>query len=125
MQNANTNRNVEKASSIRLGQHPSWSIPTFSTPSAPLSLIPPPHNLTIVIVLQLQKQANVGSDHQSFVAPARSQLDIVSFVAGYFVCRKWNIFISQFIALGFLIRTYAFPLRVPLIRGIEGLKTLK
>ena len=42
MQNANTNRNVEKASSIRLGQHHSWSIPTFSTPSAPLILIPPP-----------------------------------------------------------------------------------
>ena len=108
MQNANTNRNVEKASSIRLGQHHSWSIPTFSTPSAPLILIPPPpppppHSLTIVIVLQLQKQANIGSDHQSFVAPARSQLDIVSFVAGYFVCRKWNIFISQFIALLFLM----------------------
>ena len=104
MQNANTNRNVEKASSIRLGQHHSWSIPTFSTPSVPLIIeSPPPYSLTIVIVLQLQKQANIGSDHQSFVAPARSQLDIVSFVAGYFVCRKWNIFISQFIALGFLM----------------------
>ena len=102
MQNANTNRNVEKASSIRLGQHHSWSIPAFSTPSAPLILIPP-YSLTIVIVLQLQKQANIGSDHQSFVAPARSQFYIVSFVAGYFVCRKWNIFISQFIALGFLM----------------------
>ena len=42
MQNANTNRNVEKASSIRLGQHHSWSIPTFSTPSVPLILSPPP-----------------------------------------------------------------------------------
>ena len=58
MQNANTNRNVEKAFSIRLGQHHNWSIPTFSTPSAPLILIPPPpppYSLTIVIVLQLQK----------------------------------------------------------------------
>ena len=42
MQNANTNRNVEKASSIRSGQHHSWSIPTFSTLSAPLILSPPP-----------------------------------------------------------------------------------
>ena len=57
MQNANTNRNVEKASSIRLGQHHSWSIPTSSTPSASLILSPPPPplQLTIVIVFQLQK----------------------------------------------------------------------
>ncbi len=61
MQNTNTNRNVEKASSIRLGQHHSWSIPTSSTPSASLILRPPPPpppppplQLTIVIVFQLQ-----------------------------------------------------------------------
>ena len=96
MQNTNSNRNVAQTTSISLSQRHKWSI------SALLSIIrfinyrftPPFHKFNICNNISVSEQANIGDVRQPFVAPACSLSHLERFVAGYFVCRRWDISIS-------------------------------
>ncbi len=52
---------------------------------------PPFHRFNIRNNMSVNEQANIGDIRQSFIAPARSLSDLERFVAGYFVCRRWDI----------------------------------
>ena len=96
MQNANSNHNVQKTISMRISQHYIWSIPTPSAPSSIICFInhqftPPFYIFNICNNISVNKQANIASNRRSVIAPVRSLSFLESFVAGYFICRRWDI----------------------------------
>ena len=96
MQSANSNRNVAQTTSISLSQRHGWSI------SVLLSIIrfinyrftPPLHIFNICNNISVNEQANIGDVRQPFIVPACFLSHLERFVAGYFVCRRWDIPIS-------------------------------
>ncbi len=73
----NTNPNVEKAASIRISQLYSWFVSILSWSLSAmrfinLSLLPPPQCINTCNNISGNEQANIGSNRQSFIAPAYS-----------------------------------------------------
>lgn len=96
MQNTNSDHNVKKTTSMRLSQHYIWSIPTPSMPSSIIRFInykftPPLTEFNDCNNTFANGQANIGSNRRSVIAPVRSLFSLESFVAGYFICRRWDI----------------------------------
>ena len=81
MQNTNINTYVEKAISIKISQHHSWCVSIPSTPSLitrfiNFKLLPPPQRINTCNNTQVNEQAKIGSNCQSFIAPVRSPFNL-------------------------------------------------
>ena len=77
MQNTNINPNVEKPTSIRISQLYSWFVSILSMSSSTMrpvnfKLVPPPQHINTCNNIQVNEQAKIGSNRQSFIAPVRS-----------------------------------------------------